>query len=196
MNALQHCYPPDLCRVLNELPGPLDETYEQILERINGAQRVNTHRLLQCLTAASRPLCVEEIVELLAFDCRVPSSGVVPKLENWRWDDHEEAILSTCSGLITIVGSGDSRVVQFSHFSVKEYLTSPRLARSPCVDLSRFHIDLEAAHTIMAQACLATLLRLDEDDGKSDAKRSPLVKYAAQYCISKNAKMLSGLSCA
>ena len=122
-------------------------------------------------------------MELLAFDRWASSSEGVSKSENWRWDDHEEAVLSTCSSLIAIIGSGDSRVVQFSHFSVKEYLTSPRLARSPCVDVSRFHIDLEAAHTIMAQACLETLLRPDEDDGKSNAKRSPLVKYAAQYWV-------------
>ena len=183
MNALQHGYPPDLYRILNELPDTLDETYEQILKHINGAQRVNAHRLLQCLTVASRPLRVEEIAELLAFDCQAFSSGGVPRLENWRWDDHEEAILSTCSGLIAIVPSGDSRVVQFSHFSVKEYLTSPRLAQSPCIDVSRFHIDLEAAHTIMAQACLETLLRLDKHNGKSDAKRSPLVKYAARHWV-------------
>ena len=183
MNALQHCYPPDLHRLLNELPKTLDVTYERILKRINEASRDNAHRLLQCLTVASRPLRVEEIAELLEFDCRAPSSGGVPKLENWRWDNHEGAILSTCAGLIAIVPSGDSRVVQFSHFSVKQYLTSPRLAQSPCVEVSRFHIDLEAAHTIMAQACLATLLRLDEHDGKSGAKRSPLVKYAAQYWV-------------
>jgi ankyrin repeat protein len=122
-------------------------------------------------------------VELLAFDRRASSSGGAPKSENWRWDDHEEAVLSTCSSLIAIVRSGDSRVVRFSHVSVKEYLASPRLAQSPCRDDSRFHINLETAHTIMAQACLATLLQLDEDDGKSDAKRSPLVKYAAQYWV-------------
>ena len=105
-------------------------------------------------------------------------------MEYWRWDDHEEVVLSTCSSLIAIVrSSGDSRVVQFSHFSVKEYLTSPRLARSPCVDVSWFHIDLEAAHMIMAQTCLATLLRLDEQNRRSDAKGSPLVKYAAQYWV-------------
>jgi ankyrin repeat protein len=104
-------------------------------------------------------------------------------LENWRWDDHEEAVLSTCSSLIAIVLSGDSRVIQFSHLSVKEYLTSPRLAQSSCVDVSQFHIDLEAAHTIMVQACLATLLLSDEHDGNGDAKQSPLVKYAAQYWV-------------
>jgi ankyrin repeat protein len=182
LNALQHCFPPDLHRFTDESPKTLDETYEKILKGINEAQRDNAHRLLQCLTVASRPFRVEEIAELLAFDFRASSSGGA-KLENWRWDDHEEAVLSTCSGLIAIVHSGDSRVVQFSHFSVKEYLTSPRLAQSPCVDVLQFHIDLEAAHTVMAQACLATLLRSDEDDGKSDAKRSPLVKYAAQYWV-------------
>jgi ankyrin repeat protein len=180
---LQHCFPPDFHRFLNELPETLDETYKQILKRINGAQRDNAHRLLQCLTVAARPLHVEELVELLAFDRRASSSGGAPKSENWRWDDHEEAILSTCSSLIAIVRSGDSRIVQFSHFSVKEYLTSPRLAQSPCRDVLRFHIDLEEAHAIISQGCLETLLRPDEHDGKSDAKPSPLVKYAAQYWV-------------
>ena len=187
LNALQRCLPPDLNRFLNESPKTLDETYERILKAINEAQRDNAHRLLECLTVAARPLRVEEIIELLAFDRRASSSGEDPKLENWQWEDHEEAVLSTCSGLIAIVLSGDSRVVQFSHFSVKEYLTSPRLAQSPCVDLSRFHIDLEAAHTIMAQACLVTLLRPDEHDRNSNANGSPLVKYAAQYWV-KHAK--------
>ena len=180
---LHGCFPPDLHRFLNELPKTLDETYERILKRINEAQRDNVHRLLQYLTAAPRPLLFEELVELLAFDRRASGSGGVPKLKNWRWDDHEEAVLSTCSSLIAIVRSEDLRIVQFSHFSVKEYLTSPRLAQSPCADVSRFHIDLEAAHTIMAQACLATLLRLDERDGKSNAGESTLVEYAAQNWV-------------
>ena len=96
--------------------------------------------------------------------------------------DQEEAVLSTCSSLITIIPRDDSRVVQFSHFSVKEYLTSSRLARSPHGEVSRFRIDLEPAHTIMAQACLATLLRLDENAGDSNAKLS-LVEYAAEHWV-------------
>jgi ankyrin repeat protein len=153
------------------------------LKGIKQAQKDDAHRLLHCLAATVRPLRVDEIAELLAFDSQASSSGRVPKLENGRWEDYEKAVLSTCSGLIAVGHSGDSRVIQFSHFSVKAYLTSPRLARSPCVDVSRFHIDLEAAHTIMAQACLATLLRLDEHDGQSDDNLSPLVKYAAQHWV-------------
>jgi ankyrin repeat protein len=182
LNALQHCFPPDLHRFLNELPKTLDETYNQILKRINEVQRDNAHHLLQYLAVAARPLHVEEIAELLAFDCRASSSGGVPKSDKWRWVDHEEAILSTCSGLITIVRDGDSRVIQFSHFSAKEYLKSPRLARLSG-DISQFHIDLDAAHTIMTQACLGTLLRLDEHATSSGSQEFPLIKYAAQHWV-------------
>ncbi|KAH9037401.1 hypothetical protein EDB83DRAFT_2524665 [Lactarius deliciosus] len=176
LDALRHCFPPNLRQFLNELPETLDETYERILRGINKAQTDNARRLLQCLAVAVRPLRVEELAELLAFDFQVPSSGGIPKLkDDWRWDDQEVAVLSTCSSLIAVVPDGGFRVVQFSHFSVKEYLTSPRLARSQG-DVSRFHIDLHAAHTVLAQACLGTLLRLDEH---ADAKGFPLVEYAA-----------------
>ena len=151
---------------------------------INKAQKVNAHRLSQCLTVAARPLRVQELAELLGFDFQASRSGGIPTLkDDWRWDDEEEAVLSTCSSLIAIVPNGHRRVVQFSHFSVKEYLTSPRLALSPDGDVSRFHIKLEPAHTIMAQACLATLLRSDEHAGNSDIERSPLVEYAAQHWV-------------
>jgi hypothetical protein len=184
LDALQHCFPPNLRQYLNELPETLDETYERILKGINKAQKDNAHRLLQCLAVAIRPLLVEELAELLAFDFQATASGGVPTLkEDWRWDDEEEAVLSTCSSLIVIIPRGDSRVVQFSHFSVKEFLTSSRLMRSPHGEVSQFHINFEPAHTIMAQACLATLLRPDEDAGNSDSKVSPLVNYAAQHWV-------------
>ncbi|KAN0136186.1 hypothetical protein V8E53_006046 [Lactarius tabidus] len=184
LEALQHCFPPNLRQFLNELPDTLDETYERMLREINKTQKEDARRLFQCLAVAARPLHVEELAELLAFDFPASASGGIPTLrEDWRWDDQEEAVLSTCSSLITIVHRGGSPVVQFSHFSVKEYLTSSRLARSSHGDISPFHIDLEPAHTIMAQACLATLLRQDGHAGKSDVKLSPMVEYAAQHWV-------------
>ena len=184
MDALRHCFPPNLRQYLNELPETLDETYDRILKGISKAQKTNAHRLLQCLTVAVRPLLVEELAELLAFDFQASTAGGIPTLkEDWRWDDQEEAILSTCSSLISIIPRDDTQVVQFSHFSVKEYLTSSRLAHSPHGEVSQFRIDLEPAHTIMAQACLAILLQLDEHAGNSDAKLSPLANYAAQHWV-------------
>ena len=184
LDALRHCFPPNLRQYLNELPETLDETYDRILKGISKAQKNNAHRLLQCLTVAVRPLLVEELAELLAFDFQASTVGGIPTLkEDWRWDDQEEAILSTCSSLIAIIPRDGSRVVQFSHFSVKEYLTSSRLAQSPHGEVSQFRIDLEPAHTIMAQACLATLFQLDEHGGKSGVKVSPLIKYAAEHWV-------------
>ncbi|KAF8258093.1 hypothetical protein EI94DRAFT_1193758 [Lactarius quietus] len=183
LETLRHCFPPNLRQFLNELPDTLDETYERILRGINKAQKEDARRLLQCLTVAARPLRVEELAELLAFDFQATNERGVPTLmEDWRWSDQEGAVLSTCSSLIAIVRDGDSRVVQFSHFSVKEYLTSPRLARSSG-DVSRFYVDLNAAHTILAQTCLGTLLQLDEDTESYGAEWSPLVQYAAEHWV-------------
>ncbi|KAH9989691.1 hypothetical protein BJV74DRAFT_885148 [Russula compacta] len=123
-----------------------------ILWDINKANREHARRLLQCLTVAVRPLRVEELVEVLAvnFDA-ARHGGIHLSNADWRWADQHQAVLSTCSSLIVVVGDGDSRVVQFSHFSVKEFLTSDRLAHSSG-DVSRYHILLKSAHTILAQA--------------------------------------------
>lgn len=54
----------------------------------------------------------------------------VPNLvEGWRPGVSEEAfkLLSACSTLIAIIDDRGSKIVQFSHFSVKEFLTSDRL---------------------------------------------------------------------
>jgi hypothetical protein len=136
---------------------------------------------------AIRPLRVAELAEVLAVD--FDDAGGVPRLNaSWRWEDQEQALLSSCSSLISIVDDDNHRdhdlwAVQFSHFSVKEFLTSPRLA-APNRDVSYYHIDLEPAHTIMAQACLAILLRSDDRfERTSDGNTSPFSGYAAKYWI-------------
>ena len=181
LEALRHCLPPSVRGILEALPDMLDETYERVLREINKANREHARRLLQCLTVALRPLHVEELAEVLAIDFDAPAHRGIPQLNpNWQWADHHQAVLSTCSSLIAIVDDGRSKVVQFSHFSVKEYLTSDRLARSSG-DVSRYHIVLEPAHTILTQACLGVLLRLDDSVNEDNADDIPLVKYAAQH---------------
>jgi cytohesin len=85
--------------------------------------------------------------------------------------------------LIAIVESDEYRVVQFSHFSVKEYLTSARLATSSG-DISRYHIDPVPAHKILAQASMAVLLQSDDrvEDGGGE-NISPLTGYAAKHWV-------------
>jgi len=178
LELLRQCFPPSVRRILEELPDSLDETYERILEEIRKPNQGHAHRLLQCLVVAVRPLEVKELAEVLAFDF---NTGGMPKLDpGWRWEDQEEAVMSACSSLVMIVKDGDSRIVQFSHFSVKEYLTSDRLGESSR-DVSQYHILPEPAHMIVAQACLGVLLRLDDDVDREKVKRFPLAEYAAQY---------------
>ena len=188
--------------ILAELPETLDETYERILREIPKTNRVHAHRLLQCLTVAVRPLKVKELAEVLAINFDV--EGGIPKLnERFRWADQEQAILSACSSLVVIVeyktsgsdlawasdldSDSDSRRVQFSHFSAKEFLTSDRLAISTVDLLRSHHILLEPAHTIMAKACLGVLLRLDDHMDKVTIWSYPLAKYAGN-CFVDHAK--------
>jgi len=169
--------------ILDELPESLDETYERVLKSINKANRDYALRLLQCVTVAVRPLRIEELAEVLAVDFNSAWNGGIPTLKpDWRWSDQYQVVLSTCSSLIAIVDDGDSQVVQFSHFSVKEFLMSDRLACSS-VDISRYHIPLSPAHTILAQACLGVLLRLDEHTTEDNASEIPLAYYAARYWV-------------
>src|SRR5450755_1160246 len=162
LEVLRQCLPPSVRRILDELPETLDETYERVLKDIKKVNREHAIRLLHCLTVTIRPLRVEELAEVLTIDFDAARREGIPKLNpNWRWADQHQAVLSTCSSLIAIVNDGDSQVVQFSHFSVKEYLTSDRLACSGG-EVSHYHILLGPAHTILAQACLGILLSLDD----------------------------------
>ena len=182
LEVLRYCLPPSVRRTLDELPESLDETYERVLKEIKKPNRDHAYRSLQCLVAAIRPLDVKELAEVLAVD--FDDAEGIPKLKpDWRWEDEEQALLTSCSSLITIVETGASRVVQFSHFSVKEFLTSTRLATSTG-HVSRYHIVLEPAHTILAQACLSILLQPDDHVEENGVrKRSPLAVYAAQHWV-------------
>ena len=149
--------------------------------------RHHAYRLLQCLTVAIRPLRVEELAEILALDFDNTKDGVPQVKEDWRWKDQQEAVLSTCSSLIAVVrvnfGFGRyGRVVQFSHFSVKEFLTSDRLAASR-PEVSHFYVSPEPAHTVIVKACLGILLRSDDGMGNVKAKSSALDRYAAEHWV-------------
>ena len=197
MEVLRECLPASVRRTLEELPESLDETYERILREIKKPNRALAQRVLQCLVVAIRPLRVAELAEVLAVD--FDDSEGIPRLNaDWRWEDQEQALLIACSSLIAIVEAGDgdsdvetgdgnsdivtgdSRVVHFSHFSVKEFLTSSRLSTARR-EVSAYRIDLENAHTILAQACLGVLLQMDDEIDGNTSKDHPLARYAAEH---------------
>jgi ankyrin repeat protein len=169
-------------RTIEELPGDLDATYERILQNIPSVNRVYTHRLLQCLSVAARPLEVEELAEVLAIEVDV--MGGIPKLtEDFRWENQEQAVLSVCSSLVIIINYRGSRRAQFSHYSVLEFLSSDRLANSESSALSYYYIQPESAHTVMAQACLGALLRLGDHMDRGTIESYPLADYAGEFFV-------------
>ena len=179
LETLRLCLPPSVRRTLGELPETLDETYERILKEIKKPNRGHARRVLQCLVVAIRPLRVAELAEVLAVD--FDDAEGMPKLKpDWRWEDQEQALLIACSSLISIIETGDLRVVQFSHFSVKEFLTSFRLTAASG-EASNYHIDLKPAHTTLAQACLCVLLQTHDNVEGHTPPFHPLAQYAARH---------------
>ena len=137
---------------------------------------------------------------MLAFDPNWAEEGVPTFHPEWRWENQEQAVLSACSSLIAIVDvdSDYSRVIQFAHFSVKEYLTSDRLAAASG-DISQYRILPDPAHLTLAQACLGVLLRSnncideggdvnsDEEDVRDfppSPRYKPLFEYAVHNWVS------------
>jgi ankyrin repeat protein len=180
LETLRHAVQPNVRRILEKLPKTLDETYERVLKNINENNREHARRLLHCLAVSVRPLCVEELAEILTFDFDV-EEGSIPKFRpDRRPRNQEHAILSICSSLITIVGNQGSRVVQFSHLSVKEFLTSSHLTSSTR-PLSLYHVLPLPAHTILSQVCLGLLLQSNNRGHDKSVGASPLSEYAAQH---------------
>ena len=158
----------------------LDETYDRILLGISRERQEYAQRLFQCLAESIRPLRAEELAEILAIRF---NAGELPNYNmDWRPPNPEEAVLSACSSLITVVDVGTSRVVQFSHFSVKEYLSSERLADAGN-HLSQYHIRPHSAHTILAQSSLSVLLAIDDQVDKERMNSFPFATYAARYWV-------------
>jgi hypothetical protein len=180
VDRLRRTLPASIRKVLNDLPKTLDETYSRTLLGIDEEKREYAQRLFRCLMVSIRPLRVEELAEILAIQF---DEEALPTFNtDWRPAYAEETIMSVCSSLIAIADRGGHQVVQFSHFSVKEYLTSERLATAE-ERLSYYHILPEPAHAILAHASLSVLLHLDDEIDRNTIAQFPLAPYAARHWV-------------
>jgi hypothetical protein len=92
-------------------------------------------------------------------------------------------VLSACPALIAR-DKDDPTIVQFSHKSVKAFLTSNRGRTSSIGNSSRYRFSLKAAHATLARVSINVLLRFDETADKAHLEESsPLALYAAQYWV-------------
>ena len=175
--------PSSIWKALNSLPITLDDTYERMLEGIPKEKFEHASRLFQCMVAAVRPLRVEELAELFAIE--FGANGAPNLVAGWRPENPEEAVLSTCSTFIAIMDDDDegTKIVQFSHFSVKEFLTSDRLQTSNVGNICQYSVPLEPAHAILARACVAVLLQVDDNQDEERFRALPLGSYAIEHWV-------------
>ena len=178
LDALRHSFPASIQRALNELPNSLDETYEKTLFSIDEEKRQYVRRLFRCLTASTRPLRLDGVAEVLAI--RFNSDPLPNYNVQRRFGDAEEAVFSACSSLITFSDVNGAKIIQYSHFSVRESLTSDRLVTAEEEHLSYYHISPEHAHTILALTSLRVLLQLDDKINKDTKWELPLTPYAIE----------------
>jgi hypothetical protein len=102
--------------------------------------------------------------------------------EDWRRADPVRAVLSTCSSLLAVVNIKDTQVIQFSHLSVKEFLTSEHLSKANDA-ISYYHISMTPAHTLVTRACLGILLHLPKDVTRDSLQKYHLAEYAAEHWV-------------
>jgi ankyrin repeat protein len=181
LEALRHRIPGMIARALKELPQTLDETYGRILSGIDKDIQEYAHRLFQCLCVSIRPLRLAELAEALSilFVTERESEDYI----DWRSEDSQQALLSSCSGIVTVVNTDGSPVVQFAHFSVREYLMSDHLATAG-ERYTRYHVRPHSSHAILARASLCALLSLgDQVDKREVEEDHPLAMYGAQHWV-------------
>jgi ankyrin repeat protein len=170
LNVLHENIPSQISDILEEVGTPRDEEFVQALYDIPEKKSRYAVPLFQCLVAAIRPLSLKELADI--------SAELDPNA-----DPHEYAVLSTCPALIAR-DKDDPTIVQFSHKSVKAFLTSNRGRTSSIGNSSHYRFSLKAAHATLARVCINVLLRFDETADKAHLKGSaPLALYAAQYWV-------------
>lgn len=177
LDALRKCLKVDAVRkALKTLPKDLDATYDRILNSIEKDYREEAFSVLQWLAFSAHPMRLEEIAEATSM---AGENHPVFKPEN-RLSEPTD-VLTICTGLVTRTdrkgrdrGEPDTVTeLRLAHFSVKEYLLSPRIS-------ANFRIEEIPANLWIAKTCLAYLLHFDSDlVSEEDFVDYPLLQYAA-----------------
>jgi hypothetical protein len=182
MTALHH--------TLSSLPRTLDETYSRILDNVDEEDRSAICRIFQWLCFARRPLFVDEIgtIYLLAEPFQFPFNREQGMFQ-------PDGILDTCRGLFILKdmpgGSFGSRChrdetviyrsIQLAHFSVKEYLMSPRSLH--------WRLDELQSHLSIIKASTAYFMYVAASE---DAKALPVINLIGTYPLAEYAAEYSG----
>ncbi|KAJ5618698.1 hypothetical protein N7528_006809 [Penicillium herquei] len=170
IKRLQECHTlEDIHQALQSVPTSLEETYGQILDRIDVKYQTKAQDILSWLSFSLEPLTLE----------------IVSAVASLPFSDSVVQICTT--SLITVNKDG---VVRLAHFSVKEFLVSERVSNTPW-----FHLSAKLAHTAILERLLSELhahahIELTE----AQSKQKPLLVYAATLWDS-HLRELGGCNC-
>ncbi|KAE8454432.1 hypothetical protein EG329_000054 [Mollisiaceae sp. DMI_Dod_QoI] len=156
-----HRAPAKIRAALKDLPEGLDDTYDRMLKEINPEYQKQVASTLKWLAYSVKPLHLDELAEIFILDHEQP----VPFDESERFSVIDD-VLSYLPGLVTKFNvklwsnieqrNKDSIEIGFAHFSIKEYLSSTRMAQP------FFSTIEETSHLYITEACLAYHLQLSE----------------------------------
>lgn len=181
----------DVDTVLLTLPRTLEETYDRILDAISDTCKSDVRAVLQWLAFSGRPLRLEEVAEIVAFDASHAAFDVNRRLLN------PLDVLTMCSSLLVTnetyyydYDSDPEKVpiteLRLAHFTVKDYLLSRSLQQSRH---SYYSIETKSSNLQIAKACLAYLNMDQFSSGYQGRKNQdallrkwPLLDYAARFC--------------
>jgi len=170
--------PRAIFKALQSLPKDLDETYERILTKIPDINSEAALSAIRWISFATRPLFVEELVEVCAihFDADAEFDPIE------RFDPR--SILDLLPGLVSIdppIEEEDDvlpgvHTVTFAHFSVQEYFLGDRIASS---EARFYHLDVQYSNHFIARSCLSYLFCCNTHDLRRD--NYPLRLYAWDF---------------
>lgn len=181
---------------ITELPETMDATYAHILLKIHKqppSDRKRARKILQWVAFARQPLTLEQIATAIGVD---PSSH--------RKSKDVPIILSPWKPILDITGNllavDDANVINFTHYSAKEYLTRTDAEKPDSMSpadweiIQRYFLKPDEAHEDMFAICLTYMcfpeferfLDYEESGGSTygiDAwvEESKFVRYSARW---------------
>jgi hypothetical protein len=137
-----------------------------------GEDAVMIRRIFHWLVHSKRPLTLRELSEAVSIEFR--QTG----LDFSAIPTDPEDIFRFCGGLVTLAGHDYEETVNLSHFSIKEFLLSPRIKET---EVPEFYAGSSNTLFDIAGACLTYIMLDDFDEGQClnvSKMKQRKVKYA------------------
>lgn len=209
LDTMRKCLTPAMVHAeLRRMPETLDQTYDRILQQVPKLHQPFVQSALHWLAFSARPLQIQELAEAAVvqpdgedFDVErarffdqnmitelcgslVTSSTIDHRrgVKNWLTDKIDTE-MGYSSASLPQGTSSTFTVVSLSHFSVKEYMVSPRLGKGA---LANYQTSERLANAALARSCLFYLLHYNSGEiaPKLEFNEWPLLEYAARNWMS------------